>query len=330
MSRPLVLLDLFTGSDPYFFLPDEQAEQLRKRFPEVEFRMVRDAEARAAALPEAEVLFGWHLSRREFPRAKRLRWIHSAATGVRRLLYPELVSSDIVLTCARGVHAPFMAEQVMAWILAHYRRLPALERARAERRWSQAELLVDAPPDTLFGRTVLVVGFGSTGNELASRLHPFGARVSAVTRSGNPVPVAKITGTLDDLDRLLPEADIVVNCLPNTDATAGVFNAARFAAMRPHTFFANVGRGSTVDEAALAEALHAGRLAGAGLDVFAQEPLPPESPLWDAPGVQISPHVAGVGGEMLWQFQTVVFENNLRRYLAGEPLEDTVDKIAGY
>jgi phosphoglycerate dehydrogenase-like enzyme len=256
--------------------------------------------------------------------------MHSPATGVRRLLHPALRASAVVLTCSRSVHAPAMADQVMAWVLAHARRLPALWRAQGERRWAQEEVLAAAPPQSLRGRTMLLVGYGAAGRELAVRARPFGLRLVGVRR--------RIDDGGDLVDRMVPPerveealaaADVVVNLLPHTDDTRGFFGEGRFAAMRPGACFINVGRGATVDEAALAAALAEGRLGGAALDVFAREPLPAESPLWDAPGVQIAPHLAGVS-DTLWPDLIARFAENLGRYLAGEPLLGVVDRERGY
>jgi phosphoglycerate dehydrogenase-like enzyme len=250
---------------------------------------------------------------------------------VRRFLYPELVTSGVTLTCSRGVHAPFLAEQVMAWLLAHVRRLHRLDRAQGARRWIQDELLREAPPETLLGRTALLVGYGATGEELARRLRPFGVRVLAVRR--NPergAPGAEEVVGPGGIDELLPRAQIVVNLLPNTEATRGFFHRSRLTAMAGDSLFLNVGRGSTVDEAALAEMLAAGHLEGAALDVFAEEPLETLSPLWGLPGVQLSPHVAGVGHPLLWPRLLDLFLDNLRRFREGRELRGQVDKTAGY
>jgi phosphoglycerate dehydrogenase-like enzyme len=277
------------------------------------------------------VFFGWFLPPEAFAGASSLRWIHSPATGVRRYLYPELVASEVILTCSRGVHAPFLAEQVMAWLLAHVRRLHRLGRAQEGRRWIQAELLRDAPPETLVGRTAILVGYGATGEELARRLRPFGVRVLAVRR--NPergAPGAEEVVGPEEIDELLPRAQIVVNLLPNTEATRGYFDRTRLARLPRGGLFLNVGRGTTVDEAALAEMLAAGHLGGAALDVFTEEPLESQSPLWTLPGVQISPHVAGVGHPLLWPRLVDLFLENLRRFREGKGLRGQVDKIAGY
>jgi phosphoglycerate dehydrogenase-like enzyme len=316
---------------PYWNLPAAERARLEEACPDVVVRTAGDALDTNATLAEATVFFGWSLSPGEFAAAPALRWVHSPATGVRRFLYPELVASDVVLTSSRGVHAPFLAEQVMAWLLAHVRRLPRLRRAQESGEWIQGELLRDAPPGTLIGRTALLVGYGSTGAELARRLASFGVRILAVRRRPERgAEAADEVAMPEGVDDLLPRADIVVNLLPNTDATRGFFDRSRLARLAPGSFFCNVGRGMTVDEEALAAMLAEGRLAGAGLDVFEREPLPPDSPLWTEERAFLSPHVAGVGHPLLWPRLLDRFLENLERFRSGRELRGRVDKTAGY
>jgi phosphoglycerate dehydrogenase-like enzyme len=184
---------------------------------------------------------------------------------------------------------------------------------------------------------MLIVGYGATGRELGRRAEAFGVKVIGV-RSGAPLNRHAYTtesagfdlSHVKQLDGLLPQADIVVNLLPNTEKTQEFFSREILMRMRPGTFFANVGRGATVDETALAELLASGHLGGAGLDVFATEPLPEDSHLWELPNVQITPHLAGVGHPILWERLVDLFAGNLRRFLDGDPLENVVDKEKGY
>ena len=152
--RATVLVGVY-DPHPYWNLPRERRARLEAEFPGLRWVHAEAwfQDGFGPALKEADVLFGWHLPREAFPRARRLRWIQSASAGVRRFLYPALVESEVTLTAARGVHAPFLAEQVMAWLLAHVRRLRRTERAQAERGWIQDELLESDPPETLLGKT---------------------------------------------------------------------------------------------------------------------------------------------------------------------------------
>jgi len=325
-----VLVDL-RHPHPYWNLPEESRARLLLECPDAVVCSGPGEPDPQGALSASSVYFGWTLSAEAFARARSLRWIHSPATGVRRYLYPALVDSDVVLTCSRGVHAPFLAEQVMAWLLSHVRRLGRLERARETGVWLQEELLREAPPETLLGRTALLVGYGAGGRELARRLRPFGVRVVAVRYhpERGASDAEHVVGP-EEVDDLLPGSEIVVNLLPNTEDTRGFFDRTRLERLSPGTLFCNVGRGSTVDEDALVELLAAGRLAGAGLDVFRTEPLEPESPLWTLPTVQLSPHVAGVGHPRLWPRLVDLFLENLARFRTGRELGGLVDKRAGY
>ncbi len=333
MSAAATVLVAAYLDQPFWNLRENDRRALEAEFPGVRWlhepRWYLDGFG--PALAEAEVIFAWHLAEEDFRRAARLRWLHAGSTGIRRFLYPALVESEVVLTSSRSAHAPFMAEQVMAWMLAHVRRLHGLCSAQDDGRWSQDELLRRHPPDSLLGRTLLVAGYGATGRELALRARAFGMRVIAVKRDpGHGTEGADTVAGPEAVDDLLPGADFVVDALPGTDATRGYFDRERLLRLKPGAFFANVGRGSTVDEDALAELLASGRLGGAGLDVFRTEPLPPESPLWEMPTVQISPHVAGVAHPALWTRLLAIFTGNLRRYLDGQPLRNVVDTRRGY
>ncbi len=318
---------------PFWNLPPRLLDGLKAEFTGLEWeeRPGWPEHGFGDHLPEASVFFGWHLPEEDFRRAGALRWIQSPATGVRRFLYPALMESEVILTSARGAHAPFMAEHVMAWLLAHVRRLGSYRSAQDETAWCQDEVLRERPPESLTDKTMLIVGYGATGRELARRARAFGMRILAVKWSPDSgTEGADESGGPGDVDRLLPRADVVVNALPNTDATAMFFDRRRFALMKPSAFFANIGRGSTVDEEALTDLLAGGSLAGAGLDVFREEPLPARSPLWDIAGVQVSPHIAGVSHPLLWERLVQIFAFNLRRFLDGQPLRNVVDKRAGY
>lgn len=282
----------------------------------------------AELLPGADAVLAWRpraeLLRPGFARAARLRWIQAASAGVDGLLFPELVESDVVVTNAHGVFDGPMAEYALALLLAFAVDLPRTLELQRERRWEPRET------ERLAGRTLLVAGQGSIGRAVARLARAVGMRVLAVAsrpRAGDGV-VEEVGGP-GDLPRLLGEADFVVNVLPLTERTRGLFGREAFAAMRPGARFVNLGRGGTVDEDALVEALREGRIAGAALDVFAEEPLPPDSPLWSAPNAIVSPHISGSARG--WQEAVVeLFLENLRRFAAGEPLTGVVDKRLGY
>jgi phosphoglycerate dehydrogenase-like enzyme len=330
----IVLVHIHHPTAALWNYPGAQAERLRARAASLGVRLVvaPDEVPLAAGLEEADVLFGRGLDAESLPRARRLAWNQAHTVGVLGLLFPELVESPVVVTNTRGVLAVPMAEHLLGLLLALTRKLHLARDAQLRGHWSQEELAGQDPPlDELAGKTLGVVGLGGVGTALAARASALGMRVLGVRRHpGGPPPpgVDEVRGE-DELNWLLTESAVVANCLPHTPRTRDFFGPAQFARMRPGAYFLNVGRGSTVDEAALAFALVNGHLAGAGLDVTAEEPLPPESPLWSLPQVLLTPHVAGFSPRF-WESITDFFAHNLERFLDGRPLLNVVDKRAGY
>lgn len=294
--------------------------------PFVDLRFAPDAAAAAEAIPDAEVAFAWDEALLEpvWSSARALRWVQSARTGVEGILFPAFAGSDVTLTNVRGVYDAATAEWAVGAILAMAKDFAGLERDRLARRSLPREV------ELVAGRRLLVVGIGPIGRAVARAARALGMEVRGVGRRGRPGdPVFGYVLGIDALLEGLAWADVVVDALPATRATARVFDAASFAAMRDGARFVNVGRGSTVDEAALADALVSGHLAGAALDVYEREPLPQGSPLWALEQVILSPHAgAMVGG---WREAVVeVFLENLDRFLRGAPLRNVVDKAAGF
>ncbi|GAA0909582.1 D-2-hydroxyacid dehydrogenase [Pseudonocardia zijingensis] len=279
-------------------------------------RFASDASSLAEVLPGAEVLLVWDFLsdavRDAWPAADALRWVHTASAGVDRLTFPGLLESDVTLTNSRGVFDRPMAEYVLGLVLAMAKDLPGTLAAQARREWHHRET------EPIAGRCAVVVGGGPIGRAIAALLGAVGMDVELVGRKD-----------FDGLPGLLPRADWLVLAAPLTDATRGMLDAAALARLRPTARVINVGRGALVVEPDLVDALQGGRLGGAALDVFAREPLPPDSPLWTHPGVIVSPHMSGdlIG----WREQLVeVFRDNLDRYRTGATLRNVVDKTLGY
>lgn len=316
-----VLVGIFSA--PVWTLDSAHVDTLRRAFPDVRFLEARNHEELAAAIPGADVAFSSMVREKSFARATRLRWIHSSAAGVGATLFPALLESDVVLTNSRGVQAPAIGEHILASVLAWRRRLHVAARRQQAGVWAQDELS-SMPMPPLPDTRALVIGMGSIGTEAARLLRAVGARVDAVARSARE----GVHGA-DALPDLLPAADVVIITAPHTAETDRLFDRAMLARMKPGSLLVNVGRGRIVDEAALVEALNAGRPAGAVLDVFEQEPLPADSPLWRMESVIVSPHVAGFGARF-WEGLVELFARNLERWRRGEPLENLVDKRRGY
>jgi phosphoglycerate dehydrogenase-like enzyme len=308
------------------------AERLRNEFSALEVVHLDGYEGVEQQISDAEILFAFSLRPDQFRFAQILRWIHAPTAAVHQLLFPELVASDVVLTNAHEVHGPVVAEHVIALILALAKKIPLAARLQERRIWGQDAMWNDGPrPREVAGATLGLIGLGSIGRRVARMASALGMRVIAVRehpKKEKPEGVATVYAP-PQLNDLLSQSDYIVVAAPLTEATRGLINADRLRAMRSDAYLINVGRGPQVDEKALAEALLNRRIAGAALDVFEQEPLPPESPLWGLGNLLITPHTAGLT-EKLWQRHYALFSENLRRYLAREPLLFVVDKHKGY
>jgi phosphoglycerate dehydrogenase-like enzyme len=273
-------------------------------------------------------MLGWNFRadslRAAWDSASHLRWIHWAGAGVDAALFPELVTSDVQLTNARGVFDVPMAEWVLGMIICFAKQIPQSLEYQAQAEWKHRLA------ETVAGKRVLVVGVGSIGSAIGRLLRAAGMQVEAIGRSardGDP-DFGKVHA-VDELQARLPNADYVVLITPLTEQTRNLFGAAEFAAMAAHARFINLGRGALVVEDALLAALHDGQIAGAALDVFVEEPLPPDSPFWHAPNCLVSPHMSGD----YFEYETAMagqFIDNWSRYLVGAPLFNVVDKKLGF
>jgi phosphoglycerate dehydrogenase-like enzyme len=261
--------------------------------------------------------------------AKQLQWIQWPAAGVDRCVQqPALHERHLLLTNLQRTMGPSMAEHVLGMMLALSRHFEYFMRQQQEAHWARE----DATPQLadLEGKTVLVVGLGGIGTEVARRAHALGMHVVATRASGRSGPdFVSYVGLPDELLKLAKDADFVVNCAPLTRETTGIFNREFFATLKPGAYFISVGRGRSTATADLIDALKSGRLVGAGLDVTDPEPLPADSPLWHLPNVIITPHVSADTAVSQEQRNAVLVEN-LRRYAAGEPMLSVVDIERGY
>jgi phosphoglycerate dehydrogenase-like enzyme len=309
----------------------EMPARVRERWPEMKVVHLPDHEPLADEIPDTDIFVGYSIRPEQFRHARKLRWIHSTAAGVAQLMYPELRASGAVVTNARGVHSVPIAEHALGMLIALARRFPSALRYQRERCWAQQGIWDEMPrPAELAGQTLLLVGFGAVGQELARRVKPLGMKIWAVTRSGRgDSPLANRILPAAELGRVLPEADYVVLAAPETPETHHLIGARQLGAMKPTAYLVNVARGSLVDESALIEALRRRAIAGAALDVTEEEPLPPESPLWALENVFLTPHLAAAS-DTLWQRQTELLLENLERWFAGRELLNRVDLERGY
>jgi len=329
-QRKLVLY--LPHRQPVWRLPEGYVEAIRRRAGKsFEIEIPMDEEAFLRGLPGAEILFAWGLARRHIDKAGPLRWLHTPLAGVDRVLNPELVRSPIRVTSSRGVNSIAVVEHTLGLILALSRGIADGVRAQGEKRWAQPELFGRQPPlDELHGKLLGILGLGDIGRELAVRARALGMRVWGVVRTARHAPdwVDRLLVAGKE-DALLRESDVVVLALPLTKATHGLIGERQLRHMKHSALLVNIGRGELVQESALVRALREGWIAGAGLDVFATEPLAPRSPLWSLPQVVMTPHIAGTHPKYMARSADLSVQN-LKRYLAGKPLINEVDKQAGY
>ena len=269
---------------------------------------------------DAEILYAWNFPHHLLPRAKRLRWVQNMGAGVERFLIPEL-PKGVALTRIAGIFGPWMAEYVLGWCLWHTQRTELFRAQQRESRWRQVD------PLRLHGAELCIVGLGDIGRTIARAARGVGMRISGVSQSGRKAPGVDRVYRARDLDKPLASADFVVLTVPLTAATRGLIGARELARMKPSAWLVNIGRGPLVDEGALLEALSGKRIGGAILDVFDEEPLPADHPLWKFENVVITPHISGPSTP---DEIGPIFDDNLRRYLTRRPLRYQVDRRRGY
>lgn len=317
-QKPTVTVVLEPGDAPL-----QAFDSLRD---EADVRFVRASNGLVEAIPESDVLvvydFRTAAIRENWARAGRLKWMHAASAGLDAVLFPESEESGVMITNSRGVFDRPIAEFVLGTMLVFVKDLHTTLDLQQRREWRHRE------SERLEGRSALIVGAGSIGRAIAGLLKCAGVSVSGLARSertddpdfGHVLPSERL------LERL-PEADFVVISAPLTEDTRGMFGPREFAAFKPGARLINIGRGPIVQEEALIEALESGRVAGAAIDVFNEEPLPVDSPLWTMPNVIVSPHMSG--DFFGWREALAeLFVENFRRWRSGEEMLNVVKKGA--
>jgi phosphoglycerate dehydrogenase-like enzyme len=301
---------------------------LQQAAPHVKLIEVSAATPREIAAADATIGV---CSAQVLAQAKQLQWIQWPAAGVERCVQQPLMRErHLLLTNLQRTMGPSMAEHVLGMMLMLSRHLDYFLKEQQQAHWGNDDTPQTPHLADLEGKTVLVVGLGGIGTEVARRAHAFGMRVIATRASGRTGPdYVSYVGLPDELLKLAKEADFVVNCAPLTPQTTGIFNREFFASLKPGAYFISVGRGRSTVTADLVAALNSGKLAGAGLDVFDPEPLPSDSPLWHVPNLIITPHVSA-DTPLAEEQRTAVLRENLRRYVAGEPMLSVVDVERGY
>lgn len=300
-----------------FRLPAGLISQLHEQFPAIGF--AGPGLEAPFQTGQADIILGW--PKPDFVRsAPSLKWIQLFAAGTDIVDFSDVNQRGIVVTNARGVGSPSIAEHVLAMILHFNRRVGLLLRAQLDGRWIEKNSF-DYPE--LVGQTVAIVGAGSIGGEIARRARALGMRTLGINSDGRAVESFDQTVAAGDAASVLSQADHVVACIPGTFANARLFDAAWLSHIRPGAYFYNVGRGNSVDETALLAALDRGQLAGAGLDVTDVEPLPAGHPFWNHPNILLTQHKA-MNSRHYWPRLTELFAENLKRFIQGKPLLNIV------
>jgi phosphoglycerate dehydrogenase-like enzyme len=302
---------------------DDEKQEIRAAADGHEVLFVPRLADAGPALGQAVAIAGT-LTGAEIQAAGRLRWVHSWAAGANSDLVPEMIASPVILTSSVGNGAIPLAEHSMLLMMMLNRDVPRWARAQADHRWERFT------HGELNGKTVGIVGLGHAGADLALKARAFHMRVLGVRRRANmPVEGVERVFSPEQLHEMLPECDFVVVTAPITPGTTSMFGEAEFRAMKPSAFWVCISRGGIADDEALLRALQEQWIAGAGLDAHGIEPLPSESPFWDLPNVIVTPHNGATTAETARR-GIDIFLGNLRRFVAGEPLQNLVDKSAGY
>jgi phosphoglycerate dehydrogenase-like enzyme len=306
-------------------LPEPYVEELRGTSPGVEVKQCRSKEEFRSEVSAAHVIFGG-FSREDFRAAKQLKWIQYTAAGVEHILWPELVASPVVLTNMQRIYSPTISETAIGFMLTLARGLNGYALQTREQRWNQLPGLTE-----ISGLTLGMVGLGGIGTDTAYRAH-YGFHMKILAVDPKPLPRPAFVAELHSVDwlpKMVPQVDILMSAAPDTRLSERMFNESIFRAMKPTAFFLNMSRGKLVDTPALVRALKEGWIAGAALDVTEPEPLPPGHPLWTAGNVLITSH-SSAHSPGSTQRAKDLFAENLRRYVAGLPLLNVVDKKRGY
>ncbi len=324
-------------------ISEARLEKLREAAGSMSVVMAQDEAEALREIADADCMFGY-LTPPMLHAATKLRWTQSPTASMEKYLYPELVASPVVVTNMRGIFSDVIADHVFGFILSFAKNLHIYLRQQLLEVWhmigrTEGELPGYAGPGevhpsdvaavTLADSTLGIVGWGGIGQEIGRRGIAFGMRVLAVDpRPAHPLPDVTLWPTLR-LDDLLAESDFVVIAAPHTPETFKLFDRARIQKMKQTAFLINVGRGVIIDLADLTASLQANEIAGAGLDVLETEPLPKGHPLWKMPNVIITPHCAAASPRVPERHLKTLLENT-RRFVAGEPLMNVVDKSQWY
>ncbi|WP_062353222.1 D-2-hydroxyacid dehydrogenase [Bacillus kwashiorkori] len=310
------------------FNRDEKLQnQIQQQFPNLQFHFFKNIDAAEKAVDSAEIIltFGDDITEEVVQRAKNLKWIMVFSAGLEKMPFQALKEREIIVTNVRGIHKIPMAEFTIGYMLQHAKNQATFIEQQKNKQWNRRVSMHE-----LFGKTLLIVGAGAIGSQIAKLAKAFSMQTIGITRSGNLLENFDAVFSLADLNEQLEKADYVVNVLPSTPKTKNVFAKEQFSKMKNDAVFINIGRGDAVVEADLLEALEAGQIGHAYLDVFQQEPLPNEHPFWTCKNLTITPHISSVT-EMYLPRSFEIFQHNLTTYLTnGSDFINLVDLDRGY
>lgn len=293
-----------------------------------EFVICEDTESVMREIADADAMLGWRITPEVLDRAKRLRWIQFGSAGIDHTIFPELLDRGIVLTTLSGIHTVPVAEHVLALMLALTRRLDESMRLQSARRYERAEIASNA--DELAGKTIGIIGLGRIGLNIARLARAFEMRVVGTRRSaGAQTPNVDEVYPADEVHRVLPVSDFLVLVVPLTAATRALIGRQEIEMMKPGAYLVNVARGAMVDHGALGDALSSGKLRGAALDVFPDEPLRPDDAIYDLPNTIITPHTAG-SSPCYGARAAGIFRRNLEAFPRVEEMVNVYRRERGY
>jgi len=298
---------------------ERHLQQLSSSCPQATFKVCQDQECLDRHLPEAEILISFKCDQAMLDRAPNLKWVQALSTGVDSLPRNCLSQRGIILTSTRGIHARHMAEYAIAVMVMLARNLHRIVKNQTRHTWERF------PQGEIQGRVLAIVGLGSIGREIARKAAVLGMEVHGVKKHPEKLPDVHSVVGMDGLDHVLGFSDFVINLLPLTPKTEDLFNKDRFSSMKEGACFINMGRGGSVNEEDLVEALKSNHLGGFAGDVFKREPLPPAHPLWDLETAMITPHICGESTTYMDKALPVI-ESNLQAFVAGR-IGEMVNRI---
>lgn len=306
-------------------LSDEKIKELEEAVPGSVVEAYKSPKEALPHVSDADAIALWGFQDVEplLKAAPHVRWVHSLSDGVEKLLTPSMMERPVTLTNSHGVHDRAVSEHTMALLLSWFRKIPDTVRNQVKHEWSRPR------SQSLFGKTILIVGFGSIGRAIAQRAKVFETHILAVKKHLSNEMFADHVYTEAEIMDVLPKADIVIAALPSTPDTENFFDAEKFAAMKPSALFINIARASIVDEEALIKALQEKKISGACMDVFSKEPLPADHPFWDMEQVIMTPHIASMIPDF-WDKLTFLLKENFIAFSHDKKLMNEIDKKKGY